>query len=314
MYYKNGIWQDQAEDYDLAIFIYRKSEADILKNKVSDSIIKNISDSAIKNINTITKYDDYQYISLNIFNSYYFYTLTNKLLNRIVLNRIVSHLDFTSLMTQKMINIAIVIFEKELYVFADDKLIDWINRVVDIFKKEKKVSRSIFVYNVIFALMSELNLMLKDLYNNLSYSKQIYETTKFEDQKTYIKNLIEIKDLVLELRLYLTSMKEVLREIQPLFRETSECYNKLFDIKEEFDDELYKIEQNMQNVISTTFLLVNLRKIEATLRKTEATKLLTAISAILIILSTPFSLDSEIIYRAALILLLLLIAHLVERY
>jgi len=350
-YYTNGHWlrnpKDPPEDYDLAIFICNKSEADILKNKVSDSIIKNISDSAIKNINTITKYDDYQYISLNIFNSYYFYTLTNKLLNRIVLNRIVSHLDFTSLMTQKMINIAIVIFEKEFYVFADDKLIDWINRVVDIFKKEKKVSRSIFVYNVIFGLMSELNLMLKDLYKVIyHYSKQsrtilfgywskilqlkhqeklehiISKTSKPKDiskptdeeiETNLIKNLIEIKDLVLELRLYLTSMKEVLREIQPLFRETSECYNKLFDIKEEFDDELYKIEQNMQNVISTTFLLVNLRKIEATLRKTEATKRLTAISAILIILST-FSLGSEIIYRAALILLLLLIAHLVERY
>jgi len=252
MYYKNGIWQDQAEDYDLAIFIYRKSEANIVKNKVSDFTIDDIkSDNIVK----VGFFDNYWYISLNRF-----------------------ELDITS-MTLNRSNIAIVIFEKELYVFADDKLIDWINRVVDIFKKEKKVSRSIFVYNVIFALMSELNLMLKYLDNKVYYiSKKIYETTKFEDQKTYIKNLIEIKDLVLELRLYLTDIKEVLTDIRPLFRKTLQYYNELSDRKENYSDNLYRIEQDIQNTISTTFLL-------ADLRQTEATKLLTAISAIFLPMS-----------------------------
>jgi magnesium transporter len=252
MYYKNGIWQDQAEDYDLAIFVYRKSEANIVKNKVSDFTIDDIkSDNIVK----VGVFDNYWYISLNRF-----------------------ELDISS-MTLNRSNIAIVIFEKELYVFVDDKLIDWINRVVDIFKKEKRVSRSVFVYNVIFALMSELNLMLKYLDNKVYYiSKKIYETTKFEDQKTYIKNLIEIKDLILELRLYFTDIKEVLTEIRPLFRKTVQYYNELSDRKENYSDNLYRIEQDIQNAISTTFLL-------ADLRQTEATKLLTAISAIFLPMS-----------------------------
>ncbi len=253
MYYKNGIWQDQAEDYDLAIFIYRKSEANIVKNKVSDFTIDDIkSDNIVK----VGFFDNYWYISLNRF-----------------------ELDITS-MTLNSNNIGIVIFEKELYVFVDDKLIDWINRVVDIFKKEKRVSRSIFVYNVIFALMSELNLMLKYLDNKVNdISKKTDEmdkTIQFKDQKTYIKNLFEIKDLISELKLYFKHIKEVLTKIRPLFRETFEYYNELSDIKQECDDKLYKIEQNIKSIYQKHSFL-------ADLRQTESIKELTAISVIILI-------------------------------
>jgi hypothetical protein len=235
MYYKNGIWQDQAEDYDLAIFIYRKSEANIVKNKVSDFTIDDIkSDNIVK----VGLFDNYWYISLNRF-----------------------ELDISS-MTLNRSNIAIVIFEKELYVFVDDRLIDWINRVVDKFKhdvdkfkQEKRVLGSVFVYYFLFTLMSELNLMLKYLDNKVDdISKKTDKTLKFKDQKTYIKNLNKIEDLTLELKLYFKHIKGVLRKISLLFREeTSEYYNKLSDIKEECDDELYKLEQNIKSNISTTF-------------------------------------------------------------
>ena len=309
-HYINGKWeedlQDPPKDYDLAIFVCNKSEAaDILKNKVSDSIIENIKnnsieavtlrdilknkvpDSTIKNINddnirsvfyimknindnnirsVFEDYNDYKYISLDIFSKYYF---RNELLN-------------TNLVTPKIINIAIVIFEKEFYVFADDilidwmdRIVDWINRVVDMFKQdvdkfkqEKGVLGSIFIYYFLFVLMSDLILMLKHLYMTIYYySKKSRIITRRQiptswDQKiefSILNDLTEMKDLILELRIYLTYIKEVLREIQPLFRETSEYYNKLSDIKEECDDELYKIEQNMQITISTMFLFTNFR-------------------------------------------------------
>jgi hypothetical protein len=146
-HYINGKWeedlQDPPKDYDLAIFICNKSEADILKNKVSNSIIKNINDDNIRSV--FEDCNNYKYTSLNRF-----------------------ELDITS-MTLNKNNIAIVIFEKELYVFVDDKLIDWINRVVDMFKQddkfkqEKRVLGSVFLYHFIFALMSDFISMLKYL-------------------------------------------------------------------------------------------------------------------------------------------------------
>ncbi len=299
-YYINGEWQedpqDPPKDYDLAIFVCNKSEADILKNKVSDSIIKNIKDSDTRSV--FEDYNNYKYISLNIFNKIVsreeepYLIIDNK--NIYSLNEIIS-------------NIAIVIFEKEFYVFfekefyvfADDifagyELIDWINRVVDMFKQdvdkfkqEKRVLGSVFIYYFLFDSMSNLNSMLEDLYMLIyHYSKQsiaiiepkIPNPKDQEIQINLMKNLIEIKDLILELRIYLTYIKEVLRKIRPLFRETSEYYNKLSDIKEECDDELYKLEQNIQNAISTTFLL-------ADRRETKATKLLTATSVTLVPIS-----------------------------
>jgi len=274
-YYTNGRWlrnpQDPPKDYDLAIFVCNKSEADILKNKVSDSIIKNIKDSDTGSV--FGDYNDYKYISLNIFNSYY---LSLNMFN-ISSNIFNSYYFYT--LTPKISNIAIVIFEKEFYVFADDKLIahdifiNWINRVVDMFeqdaadkfKQEKRVLGSVFMYYFLFALMSDFNSMLEYLYGMIYYySKHYYSkqtgTILIEDKtlklkfqqiknsfiKKYrqiktnpIKNLVQIKHLILELRLYFTDIKEVLRKIQPLFRETSEYYNKLSDTKEKCDDELY---------------------------------------------------------------------------
>jgi hypothetical protein len=298
-HYINGKWeedlQDPPKDYDLAIFVYRKSEADILKNKVSDSIVKNINNNNTRPV--FEDYNNYKYISLNILYNYYIFYIKdntsnnlhikNKLLSRIVSfegkpDLIIDNMNIpsfielnTELITPKISNIAIVIFEKELYVFADDKLIHWIKRVVDMFKQdvdkfkqEKRILGSIFIYYFLFASMSDLISMRLRLYETIYYySKKSRIVTRRQiptswDQKiefSILNDLTEMKDLILELRIYLTYIKEVLREIQPLFRETSEYYNKLSDIKEECDDELYKIEQNMQSTVSTMFLFTNFR-------------------------------------------------------
>ncbi len=198
---------------------------------------------------------------------------------------------------------AIVIFEKEFYVFADDnaddKLIDWMKRVVDIFKQdatdkfkqEKRVLGSIFIYHFLFASMSDLNSMLKDLYGAIyHYSKQsskqsitiiepkVPNPKDQEIQINLMKNLFEIKDLILELRIYLTYIKEVLKKIRPLFRETSEYYNKLSDIKEKCDDGLYKIWQDVQNIISIMFLSEDLKQAKATKKFTEISTILIPLS------------------------------------
>ncbi len=334
-YYINGGWledpPDLPKDYDLAIFICNKSEADILKNKVSDSIIKNIKDS-----DTISVFEDYikdkhynfedynyQYISLNIFNHDYqflllyislnrFESLRNKLLNRIVnhegklyfivddkkddkyIARLIE-LNISILAAGRISNIGIVIFEKEFYVFADDKLIaddifiKWINRVVDKFKQdvnkfkqEKRVLGSVFIYYFLFDSMSDLDSILGKLDELIYYypkkSERIlsdHKILKLNDQEkietNLMKNLTEIKNLIRELGIYLKYIKKVLRKIRPLFRETSEYYNKLSDKREECDDELYKIRQDIQSDISIALL-------SASNRQTKIITLLTTIS------------------------------------
>ena len=334
-YYINGEWledpQDPPKDYDLAIFVCNKSEAaDILKNKVSDSIIKNIKDNENDNIQAVIKavFEDYNYHE----DYNYQYISLFKLSNRKIDNKNIDcERENTNLITPKIINMAIVIFEKEFYVFADDnaddKLIDWINRVVDMFKQdaadkfkqEKRVLGSIFIYHFLFASMSDLNSMLKDLYGAIyHYSKQSSKQSitiigpkvpNPKDQKIQInlmKNLFEIKDLILELRIYLTYIKEVLRKIRPLFRETSEYYNKLSDIKEKCDDGLYKIEENMQSTISITFH-------SASLRQTKDTRLLTAISTLLIIITILHS-TNRIHFDDSLYILLTIIMIIIAYY